>query len=89
MRFPAHSLTIAVARDAAFVFVCRQPRLPAVNGPSWLIFSPLAENSLDQDASFRPAVTLNCMLKTLRQHGYVASPHVQAGKPVWAECGGS
>ncbi|MFZ2294366.1 MAG: cobyrinic acid a,c-diamide synthase, partial [Polaromonas sp.] len=94
--FPVGALqgqTIAVARDAAFCFLyaANLDCLEAM-GARLVYFSPLADDSLPAcDALWLPggypelhAQTLaaNVAMKTSVTH------HVQAGKPVWAECGG-
>lgn len=94
--FPVGALqgqTIAVARDAAFCFLyaANLDCLEAM-GARLVYFSPLEDDSLPAcDALWLPggypelhAQTLaaNVAMKTSITH------HVQAGKPVWAECGG-
>lgn len=94
--FPAGALqgqTIAVARDAAFCFLyaANLDCLRAM-GARLAYFSPLADESLPAcDALWLPGgypelhaqtLAVNVAMKTS-----IAS-HVQAGKPVWAECGG-
>lgn len=94
--FPAGALqgkTIAVARDAAFCFLyaANLDCLQAL-GARLVYFSPLADTALPAcDALWLPggypelhaeALAANSAMKTS-----IAS-HVQAGKPVWAECGG-
>ncbi|WP_431095944.1 cobyrinate a,c-diamide synthase [Polaromonas aquatica] len=94
--FPAGALqgkTIAVARDAAFCFIyaanldCLQDL-----GAQLAFFSPLADSELPPcDALWlpggypelhAPALAANSAMKA------AITRHVQAGKPVWAECGG-
>ncbi|UUZ75691.1 cobyrinate a,c-diamide synthase [Polaromonas sp. P1(28)-13] len=94
--FPVGALqgqTIAVARDAAFCFLyaANLDCLQAL-GARLVYFSPLADTVLPAcDALWLPggypelhaeALAANSAMKTS-----IAS-HVQAGKPVWAECGG-
>ena len=94
--FPAGALqgqTIAVARDAAFCFMyaANLDCLQAL-GARLVYFSPLSDSSLPPcDALWLPggypelhaeALAANTAMKA----GIAA--HVQAGKPVWAECGG-
>jgi cobyrinic acid a,c-diamide synthase len=94
--FPAGALqgrTIAVARDAAFCFLyaANLDCLEAL-GAKLVFFSPLADKDVPAcDALWlpggypelhAPALVANRAMKA----GIAA--HVQAGKPVWAECGG-
>jgi cobyrinic acid a,c-diamide synthase len=94
--FPAGALqgrTIAIARDAAFCFLyaANLDCLEAL-GARLVYFSPLADSELPAcDALWlpggypelhAPALAANRAMKA----GIAA--HVQAGKPVWAECGG-
>jgi cobyrinic acid a,c-diamide synthase len=94
--FPAGALqgrTIAVARDAAFCFLyaANLECLEAM-GAQLVYFSPLADGGLpDCDALWLPggypelhaaALAANTGMKA------AIAAHVQAGKPVWAECGG-
>jgi cobyrinic acid a,c-diamide synthase len=94
--FPVGALqgqTIAVARDAAFCFLyaANLDCLQAL-GARLVYFSPLVDTALPAcDALWLPggypelhaeALAANSAMKTS-----IAS-HVQAGKPVWAECGG-
>jgi len=94
--FPADALqgqTIAVARDAAFCFLyaANLDCLQAM-GAQLVYFSPLADGALPVcDALWLPGgypelhaekLTANSPMKTS------IADHVQAGKPVWAECGG-
>ena len=85
--------TIAVARDAAFCFIyaANLDCLQAL-GAQLVYFSPLADRTLPPcDAVWlpggypelhAPTLAANVSLKTS------LTQHVQAGKPVWAECGG-
>lgn len=94
--FPAGALqgcTIAVARDAAFCFqyAANLDCLEAM-GARLVYFSPLADSALPAcDALWLPggypelhaaALAANTGMKA------AIAAHVQAGKPVWAECGG-
>jgi cobyrinic acid a,c-diamide synthase len=94
--FPAGALqgqTIAVARDAAFCFIyaANLDCLLAM-GAQLIFFSPLADAALPPcDALWlpggypelhAPALSANAAMKAS------LASHVQAGKPVWAECGG-
>ena len=94
--FPAGALrghTIAVARDAAFCFLyaanidCLQAM-----GAELAYFSPLADDALpDCDALWLPGGYPELHAETLTANTAMKSSitaHVQAGKPVWAECGG-
>ncbi|MDP2264279.1 MAG: cobyrinate a,c-diamide synthase [Hydrogenophaga sp.] len=85
--------TVAVARDAAFCFLY-QSNLDtlAALGARLEFFSPLANDPMPNcDAVWLPggypelhAPALSAASRT--QAGLLA--HVQAGRPVWAECGG-
>ena len=94
--FPHKALqgqTIAVARDAAFCFIyaANLDCLQAM-GAKLVYFSPLANESVPMcDALWLPggypelhgpALSANAAMKAS------VAAHVQAGKPVWAECGG-
>lgn len=94
--FPADVLqgrTIAVARDAAFCFLyaanidCLQAM-----GAELVYFSPLADAALPPcDALWLPGGYPELHAQTLAGNAAMKSSitrHVQAGKPVWAECGG-
>jgi len=94
--FPASALqgqTLAVARDAAFCF------LYAANidclrtmGAELVYFSPLRDSALPPcDALWLPGGYPELHAETLASNTAMKSSisrHVQAGKPVWAECGG-
>ena len=94
--FPANALqgqTLAVARDAAFCF------LYAANidclrtmGAELVYFSPLRDSALPPcDALWLPGGYPELHAETLASNTAMKSSisrHVQAGKPVWAECGG-
>ncbi|ABM37674.1 cobyrinate a,c-diamide synthase [Polaromonas naphthalenivorans] len=94
--FPADVLqgqTIAVARDAAFCFLyaanidCLQAM-----GAELVYFSPLADAALPPcDALWLPGGYPELHAQTLAGNQAMKASitrHVQAGKPVWAECGG-
>jgi len=94
--FPAAALqgrTIAVARDAAFCFLyaanidCLQAM-----GAELVYFSPLHDSALPPcDALWLPGGYPELHAQTLAGNHAMKSSitrHVQAGKPVWAECGG-
>lgn len=94
--FPADALrgqTIAVARDAAFCFLyaanidCLQAM-----GAQLVYFSPLADSALPAcDALWLPGGYPELHADTLSANYAMKASltqHVQAGKPVWAECGG-
>jgi len=94
--FPSNALrgrTIAVARDEAFCFIyaANLDCLEAM-GAKLAFFSPLKGSALPAcDALWlpggypelhAPALAANTAMKA------AIAAHVQAGKPVWAECGG-
>ena len=94
--FPAGALqsrTIAVARDAAFCFLyaanidCLQAM-----GAELVYFSPLQDSALPTcDALWLPGGYPELHAQTLAANLDMKASitrHVQAGKPVWAECGG-
>ena len=94
--FPAGALqgrTIAVARDPAFCFLyaanidCLQAM-----GAELAYFSPLQDNALPPcDALWLPGGYPDLHGQMLSANSAMKSSitaHVQAGKPVWAECGG-
>ncbi|MDP3797612.1 MAG: cobyrinate a,c-diamide synthase [Polaromonas sp.] len=94
--FPAGALqgrTIAVARDAAFCFIyaANLDCLRAL-GARLAFFSPLADPSLPEcDALWLPGGYPELHGATLAANRAMKdsiAAHVQAGKPVWAECGG-
>ena len=84
---------IAVARDAAFSFVypANVETLQAL-GAEVVCFSPLADEPLpDADALWLPGgyPELHAdMLAAADRTRASVQHHVQAGRPVWAECGG-
>ena len=88
-----HGTTIAVARDAAFCFIyaANLDALKAL-GAELVFFSPLADATLPScDAVWLPGgypelhATAIAVNTTLRDG---LAEHIDAGKPVWAECGG-
>ena len=85
--------TIAVARDAAFCFlyVANIDCLQAM-GADLVYFSPLHDSALPPcDALWLPGGYPELHAQTLAGNLAMKSSitrHVQAGKPVWAECGG-
>lgn len=94
--FPVGALqgqTIAVARDAAFCFLyaANLDCLQAM-GATLAYFSPLADDALPEcDALWLPGGYPELHAETLSANNAMKSSiatHVQAGKPVWAECGG-
>ena len=94
--FPAGALqgqTIAVARDAAFCFLyaANLDCLQAM-GAQLVYFSPLADSAIPAcDALWLPGgypeLHADALVANTRMKAAIAE-HVQAGKPVWAECGG-
>lgn len=94
--FPLDALqgqTIAVASDAAFCFLyaANLDCLQAM-GARLVYFSPLADEALPRcDALWLPGGYPELHAETLSANTAMKvsiSQHVQAGKPVWAECGG-
>jgi cobyrinic acid a,c-diamide synthase len=94
--FPSEALrgqTIAVARDAAFCFLyaANLDCLQAM-GARLVYFSPLADSELPAcDALWIPGGYPELHAEILSANTAMKasiSSHVQAGKPVWAECGG-
>ena len=94
--FPAGALqgqTIAVARDAAFCFIyaANLDCLQAM-GARLVYFSPLADAALpDCDALWLPGGYPELHAEKIAANQTMKSSiaaHVNAGKPVWAECGG-
>jgi cobyrinic acid a,c-diamide synthase len=85
--------TIAVARDAAFCFLyaANIDCLRAM-GAELVYFSPLRDSMLPPcDALWLPGGYPELHADTLAANTAMKSSiaaHVQAGKPVWAECGG-
>ncbi|WP_138515299.1 cobyrinate a,c-diamide synthase [Rhodoferax bucti] len=87
------SKTIAVARDTAFCFIytANLECLQAL-GAKLVFFSPLADSTLPAcDAVWIPGGYPELHASTLAANIALRdslAAHVQAGKPVWAECGG-
>ena len=85
--------TIAIARDAAFCFLyaANLDCLQAL-GAKLVYFSPLADQALPVcDALWLPGGYPELHAEALAGNGAMQTSianHVQAGKPVWAECGG-
>ncbi len=96
-RAPALALlagkTVAVARDTAFCFIY-PANLDVLRslGAELAFFSPLADEPLPVcDAVWLPGGYPELHVNTLaagRTCGASLAAHVQAGRPVWAECGG-
>jgi len=84
---------IAVARDPAFCFIY-EANLEALRqlGAELVFFSPLAGEGLPKtDAVWLPGGYPELHASALSQQHDLAAQlraHVQAGKPLWAECGG-
>ncbi|WP_420427055.1 cobyrinate a,c-diamide synthase [Algiphilus sp.] len=84
---------IAVARDAAFAF-CYAANLGLLEqmGAKLLPFSPLAGDALPAcDSVWLPGGYPECHLQALSANAALAADlrqHVEAGKPMLAECGG-
>lgn len=94
--YPAGALqgmTIAVARDAAFCFIYAA-NLDCLRdlGAQLVFFSPLAGSALPScDALWLPGGYPELHAEALAGNAAMKdsiAAHVQAGKPVWAECGG-
>ena len=94
--FPVGALqgrTIAVARDAAFCFLyaANLDCLTAM-GAELVYFSPLQDSALPPcDALWLPGGYPELHAQTLAANAAMKASiasHAQAGKPVWAECGG-
>jgi cobyrinic acid a,c-diamide synthase len=85
--------TIAVARDTAFCFIytANLDCLQAL-GAELVFFSPLTDTALPAcDAVWIPGGYPELHASTLAANSSLRDSlahHVQAGKPVWAECGG-
>jgi cobyrinic acid a,c-diamide synthase len=85
--------TIAIARDAAFCFIY-QANLETLEalGAELVFFSPLANEALPScDALWLPGgyPELHTAALAAAQHSRAdIAAHIQAEKPVWAECGG-
>ena len=94
--FPTGALqgqTIAVARDAAFCFLYAA-NLDCLRelGAQLVFFSPLVDQALPEcDALWLPGGYPELHAETLAANGAMKgsiTAHAEAGKPVWAECGG-
>ncbi|UTH74465.1 cobyrinate a,c-diamide synthase [Chromobacterium sp. IIBBL 290-4] len=84
---------IAIARDAAFAFVYpANLELLAQLGAELAFFSPLADAALpDCDSVYLPGGYPELHLETLSANTALKADlhgHIQAGKPLYAECGG-
>lgn len=90
---PLAGRTIAIARDSAFAFIypANLETLQAL-GAALCFFSPLADDPLPAcDAVWLPGGYPELYAETLsacRRLPQSLRAHVEAGKPVWAECGG-
>ncbi|MDO4230824.1 MAG: cobyrinic acid a,c-diamide synthase [Lautropia sp.] len=90
---PLAGQRIAIARDAAFAFIyaANLDTLQAL-GASLCFFSPLAGDALPEcDALWLPGGYPELHAEKLSACTALAEQiraHVEAGKPVWAECGG-
>ncbi|MEO6017045.1 MAG: cobyrinate a,c-diamide synthase [Polaromonas sp.] len=90
---PLKGVTIAVARDAAFCFIyaANIDCLESL-GARLTYFSPLADSVLPPcDALWLPGGYPELHAAALADNASMKAgiaAHVQAGKPVWAECGG-
>ncbi|NHQ80847.1 cobyrinate a,c-diamide synthase [Chromobacterium vaccinii] len=84
---------IAIARDAAFAFVYpANLEMLAQLGAELAFFSPLADAALpDCDAVYLPGGYPELHLETLSANSALKADlqeHIEAGKPLYAECGG-
>ncbi|MFC3245757.1 hypothetical protein [Chromobacterium piscinae] len=84
---------IAIARDAAFAFVYpANLEMLAQLGAELAFFSPLANAALpDCDAVYLPGGYPELHLETLSANSALKADlqeHIEAGKPLYAECGG-
>ena len=90
---PLHGTTIAVGRDAAFCFIyaANLDTLIAL-GAELVFFSPLVDAALPTcDAVWLPGGYPELHAATLAANTRLRddlAAHVDAAKPVWAECGG-
>ena len=90
---PLQGRTIAVAQDAAFCFVYAA-NLECLDklGATIRFFSPLADDPLPEcDAIWLPGGYPELHARQLSQRDGLRQAlhrHVQAGRPIWAECGG-
>jgi cobyrinic acid a,c-diamide synthase len=85
--------TIAIARDAAFCFIyAANVDCLLAQGADVVYFSPLADRALPAcDALWLPGGYPELHAQTLTSNAAMRQSivrHVEAGKPVWAECGG-
>ncbi len=86
-------LRIGIARDVAFSFLYRANLdLLRLMGADLVFFSPLADAGLPRvDSVYLPGGYPELHLQALGANGAMAGSlqrHVQAGKPLYAECGG-
>jgi cobyrinic acid a,c-diamide synthase len=83
---------IAVARDAAFSFIYADNlRLLEAMGAELCFFSPLADPDIGADAVYLPGGYPELHLQTLAANTGMKRAlraHVDAGRPLYAECGG-
>jgi cobyrinic acid a,c-diamide synthase len=83
---------IAVARDAAFSFLYADNlRLLEAMGAELRFFSPLADPDVSADAVYLPGGYPELHLQTLAANTSMKRAlraHVDAGRPLYAECGG-
>ncbi|AHF03486.1 cobyrinic acid a,c-diamide synthase [Marichromatium purpuratum 984] len=83
---------IAVARDAAFSFLYADNlRLLEALGAELVFFSPLADAGVEADAVYLPGgypeLHLDRLAANQAMHRALRA-HVEAGRPLYAECGG-
>ena len=86
-------LTIAVARDAAFCFIyAANLDVLTSMGARLVFFSPLHDAAVPEcDALWLPGGYPELHVSTLASNTSMKASlhaHVQAGRPIWAECGG-
>lgn len=85
-------LHIAVARDAAFSFLyAANLRLLRALGAELRLFSPLRDSAVEADAIYLPGGYPELHLEPLAGNQAMQRAlraHVEAGKPLYAECGG-
>ncbi len=92
-RMPLAGCRIAIARDAAFSFLyAANLRLLAQLGADLTFFSPLSDVALDPaDAIYLPGGYPELHLVQLAANSAIKEAlraHVDAGRPLYAECGG-
>ena len=91
-RLRLDGLRIAVARDAAFSFLyAANLRLLRALGAELSLFSPLHDSAVEADALYLPGGYPELHLETLAGNQAMQAAlraHVEAGKPLYAECGG-